>query len=291
MFPPQFDYYRATSVEEALDLLAEHADAETELLAGGHSLIPTMKSGLASPDVLVDLGGIESLRGIERGDGVTTIGAMTPYVDVATDEGLLADAPVFAEAAQAVGDIQVRNRGTVGGNLSHADPASDLPGAALAADVTLVLQGPDGERTVPVDDFFLGMFTTDVGEDELVTRVEVPHQPMGATGTYLKKPSPSSGYAMVGAAVALETDDGTIAGARVAANGAFDHARRLEAVEDALEGEPLDPEAAAAAGDHATDGVEDWELMSDLQASGEFRANLLRVYTGRAIAAAVERAA
>jgi carbon-monoxide dehydrogenase medium subunit len=289
MFPARFDYVEATSVEEALDLLGEHADAEVELLAGGHSLIPTMKSGLASPDVLIDLGGVDELRGLDRGDGSTTIGAMTPYAEIAADDALWDDATVLAEAAQAVGDIQVRNRGTIGGNLAHADPASDLPGAALAADVSLIVQGPDGERTVPADDFFVGMYATDVAGDELVTAVEVPHQPAGAGGAYVKKPSPSSGYAMVGVAAVVEADGDAIAGARIAANGALDHAARLEAVEDALVGEPLDADVAEAAAEHALDGVEDWQLMDDLQASAEFRGHLLEVYTGRAIEAAFER--
>lgn len=290
MYPSRFDYVEATSVDEALDLLEEHGDAETELLAGGHSLIPTMKSGLASPDVLIDLGGIEGLRGIDRGDGVTTIGAMTPYADIAGDDGLAEDAEVLVEAAAAVGDIQVRNMGTIGGNLAHADPASDLPAAALAADATLVVQSRDGERSVPADEFFLGMYTTDVGDDELVTRVEVPHQPDGAGGAYVKKASPSSGYAMVGVAAVVEADGGEITGARVAANGALDHAERLEPVEDALVGEALDPDVAEAASEHATDDVEEWQLMDDLQASGEFRGHLLGVYAGRAIARAIERA-
>ncbi len=289
MYPARFDYYEAGSVEEALDLLADHDDAETELLAGGHSLIPTMKSGLASPDVLIDLGGIDGLRGIERGDGTTSVGAMTPYADIAGDDALRDDCSVVSEAAQAVGDIQVRNRGTIGGNLAHADPASDLPAAALAADATVVVEGRDGERSVPADDFFLGMYTTDVGDDELVTRVELPHAD-GAGGAYVKKASPSSGYAMVGVAAVVEADGDEITGARVAANGALDHASRLEPVEEALVGEPLDADAAEAAGEHATDDVEEWQLMDDLQASAEFRANLLRVYAGRAVAAAVERA-
>jgi carbon-monoxide dehydrogenase medium subunit len=290
MYPSRFDYVEATTVDEALDLLEEHGDAETELLAGGHSLIPTMKSGLASPDVLIDLGGIGDLRGIDRGDGVTSIGAMTPYADIAADDGLAEACEVLSEAAAAVGDIQVRNMGTIGGNLAHADPASDLPAASLAADATLVVQGRDGERAVPADEFFLGMYTTDVDDGELVTRVEVPHQADGAGGAYVKKPSPSSGYAMVGVAAVVEAEGSEITGARVAANGALDHAARLEPVEDALVGEPLDPDMAEAAGEHATDDVEEWQLMDDLQASAEFRGHLLEVYAGRAIEAAIERA-
>jgi carbon-monoxide dehydrogenase medium subunit len=290
MYPGQFDYYEATSVDKALDLLADNADAETELLAGGHSLIPTMKSGLASPDVLIDLGGIQGLQGIDRGEEVTTIGAMTPYADIAGDEDLRDDAEVLGEATAAVGDIQVRNMGTIGGNLAHADPASDLPAAALAADATVVVHGRDGERSVPADDFFLGMYMTDVEEAELVTRIEVPHHSQSTGGAYVKKASPSSGYAMVGVAAVVETAGGEITGARVAANGALDHASRLEPVEAALVGEPIDTDVAEAAGHHATDEIEEWELMDDLQASAEYRGHLLEVYAGRAIATAIDRA-
>lgn len=290
MYPASFDYHRPGSVDEALELLADHADEEVEVLAGGHSLIPTMKSGLANPDIIVDIGHIEDLRGIEIDGDATVVGALTPYVDVANDESLAEHVEVVAEAAGAIGDIQVRNMGTMGGNLAHSDPASDLPAAALAADATLHARGPEGERTIPVDEFFVAMYATALEPGELLTAVELPHAADGTGGAYVKKSSPSSGYAMVGVAAVIEIDGDEIAGARVAANGALDHAARLEAVEEALVGEALESDVAEAAGEHATDGVEEWELMDDLQASGEFRANLLRVYTARAVGAAIERA-
>ena len=288
MFPAPFEYFRAESVEEALSLLEEHDDAETELLAGGHSLLPTMKSGLASPDVLIDLGGIEDLRGYERNGDVVEVGALTPYAAVAGDESLHEDTTAFAQAAQAIGDIQVRNRGTVGGNVAHADPASDLPAAVLASRATIQVTGDDGSREVDADDFFHGMYATDVGEGEILTRVDVPTYDDGEVGAYVKKPSPSSGYAMVGVAATFQTNGDSIESARVAANGAMDHATRLNAVEDALEGAALADAADAA--EHATDGIEEWEFMDDLQASAEYRAQLLTVYTGRALEAAADRA-
>jgi carbon-monoxide dehydrogenase medium subunit len=288
MYPDEFDYHEAETVAEAIDLLEEHAMAETELLAGGHSLLPAMKTGLSSPDVLIDIGGIDELHGVSVEDDTLVVGAMTRYSEFLDAEGAHEHAPAFAAAVEQVGDRQVRNRGTVGGNLAHADPASDLPGAALASDVTLVVQGPDGEREVAAEDFFFGMYATDVGPSELVTRVEIPSA-AGAVGTYAKKPSPSSGYAMVGVAALLEVDDGEVSSARVGASGAMDHGVRLEAVEDALVGESLDEEAIEAAAGHAADDLDTAMMMDDLQASGEFRARLLEVYTERALTEAMDR--
>ena len=287
MYPGNFEYHRADSVEGALDLLADHPDAE--ILAGGHSLLPTMKSGLASPDHLIDIGKIDALRGIERDGDSISIGALTTYGAVTESEAVAEGASVLSEAARAVGDVQVRNRGTIGGNLAHADPASDLPGAALAADATLVAQGPDGEREIPVDDFFYGMYATDLGPGELLTRVEVPSA-AGAVGAYAKKASPSSGYAMVGVAALLDVDGGTVESANVAANGVLDHGVRLDGVADALTGETLDEDSIGKAASRAADDIDTAVVMDDLQASGEFRTQLLEVYTERALTMAMEEA-
>jgi carbon-monoxide dehydrogenase medium subunit len=280
MFPDEFDYERPETVEEAIDLLVENPEAE--ILAGGHSLLPTMKSGLASPDLLVDIGRIDAMQGIDHADGTVSIGGLTNYATVDESDVMRENVEVFAEAAHAVGDVQVRNRGTVGGNLAHADPASDLPAAALAADATMVVQGPDGERRVDADDFFLGMYATDVGEDELLTRVEFPARPE-ATGAYAKKPSPSSGYAMVGVAVSLTVDAGLVEDVGVAANGIMDHGVRLDPVEDALAGTNPDEETVAAAAANAAADLDEMMMMDDLQASAEFRAQLLETYAERAI--------
>ena len=288
MFPDKFDYYSASSVDEALGLMDSHRSEDAEIIAGGHSLLPTMKTGLASPGALVDIGDIDDLRGIDHRDSETRIGALTTYATIADSETLWEHATAFAEAAEAVGDVQVRNRGTIGGNLAHADPASDMPGAAIAADATIVVQGTDGEREVAAEDFFFGMFATDVGEDELVTAVRVPHTDAG--GAYVKKPSPSSGYAMVGVAATVGVDDGEVTSARVAANGVMDHGVRLEPVEDALVGGSTDEDAVREAAEHATDDLDEAMMMDDNQASGEFRGQLLKVYASRAIEAAIERA-
>lgn len=287
MYPDEFDYYEAESVEEALDLLDEHSGEDTELLAGGHSLLPAMKTGLSSPDVLIDISGIEKMHGIEVDGDTLSIGAMTRYSDVADSDAVAEHAPALADAVRQVGDVQVRNRGTLGGNLAHADPAADLPAAALASDATLVAEGPDGERSISADEFFFGMFATDLGPDELLTRVEIPSAD-GAVGVYAKKPSPSSGYAMVGVAALLDTDGDTVNAARVGANGVMDHGVRLTPVEDALTGGSLDADSIEAAAGHAGDDLDVAMMMDDLQASNEFRAQLLEVYTERALTAAMD---
>jgi len=288
MYPDEFDYHRADSVESAVTMLADNPEAE--LIAGGHSLLPTMKSGLASPDALVDISGVDGLEGIERGDGSTHIGAMTVYADIADDDQLWADSTVLAEATSKVGDRQVRNRGTIGGNIAHADPASDLPAAVLAANATVHVHGPDGERSVAIDDFFQGMYATAAGEEEVVTGVDVPHEGDDTGSGYVKKPSPASGYALVGVAARLTVDGDTVTDARVAANGVMDHGTRLSAAEDALEGETLDEDTVEAAADAAGDDLDEYMVMEDQQASPEFRLQLLSVYTGRALETAGERA-
>lgn len=288
MYPAPFTYQKVDSVDEALSRLGEQNGREIEVVAGGHSLLPTMKSGLASPDELVDISGIEDLHGVDRDGSTIGIGALTSYATIANDQSLQEDIPVVAAAAQAIGDVQVRNRGTIGGNIAHADPASDLPAAVLAADATVHVEGPGGERDVPIDDFFMGMYETDIGPDELLTRIDIPVMNTGGVGVYLKKPSPSSGYAMVGVAVALDINDGTVTNARVAANGAVDHAIRLTGVEDSVEGSKINDVQDAAA--YATDGIEEWEFMDDLHASAEFRAQLLEVYTERALEKATDNA-
>src|SRR5699024_2611633 len=207
--------------------------------------------------------------------------------DLAESDAVAEHAPALAAAVEQVGDVQVRNRGTIGGNLAHADPAADLPGAALVSDATLVVEGPDDEREIPVDDFFFGMYATDVGPDELLTRIEIPSA-AGALGAYAKKASPSSGYAMVGVAALLETNGDGVETARVGANGVMDHGVRLEPVEDAIADGTLDDESIEAAASHAGDELDATLMMDDLQASNEFRAHLLEVYTERALTTAMD---
>ena len=288
MYPNQFEFHRADSVSEAVELLADNPDAE--LIAGGHSLLPTMKSGLASPDALVDISDLDGLSGVERNGEVTHLGAMTTYATVADDDDLWEDATVVAEAASQVGDRQVRNRGTVGGNIAHADPASDLPAAMLAANATVHVHGPDGERSVDIDDFFQGMYATAAGEEGVVTGIDVPEEGDDTASAYVKKPAPASGYALVGVAARLTFDGDEVTDARIAANGVMDHGTRLPAAEDAIEGESVDADAVAAAGDAAGDSLDEYMVMEDQQASQEFRLQLLSAYTERALETVGERA-
>ena len=290
MYPAGFQYERAGTVEEAVDFLIEYAGSETELLAGGHSLLPTMKSGLASPSVLIDIGRIDGLRGIERDDDTTTIGALTSYADIEEANDLWDDCPVVAEAASEIGDVQVRNMGTIGGNIAHADPGSDMPASILAADATLHIYGQDGQREIPAEDFFQEMFTTDLGEAEILTGVEVPNCDANTTSAYVKRSSPSSGFALVGVATLLQTDGDSIQSARVATTGATDYAVRLAPVEDALTGATLSPETLTAAAERATEDLGGATLMSDNQASSKFRGQLLIQYTNRALTQAAKQA-
>lgn len=288
MYPPQFDYYRAGTVAEALELLSAHADRDPELLAGGHGLLPSMKTGRASPEVLVDIGSVDALQSIETDDEAVTVGALATHADLAASEVLREHVPVLAEAAANVGDPQVRNRATIGGNLAEADPAADLPAAVVAADATLRVRGRDGEREVAAEEFFVGREETVLADGELVTAIRLPHSE--GSGAYAKKTHPASGYAMVGVAAVVSVDGDEVAGARVAANGVLDRAVRLQAVEDALVGAAAEPEAVAAAAGRAADDLDPERLVGDVHASGEFRTHLLEPYTERAVGRALERA-
>lgn len=289
MYPPDFNYERAESVEHAVTLISEHADEETELLAGGHSLIPTIKTGLANVDTIIDIGELDAIEGIEEDDDSTRIGAMTRYADIVSHDGLWENVTVIAEAAEEIGDIQVRNMGTIGGNVAHADPASDLPAAVLASNAQLVAQGPSGERQIDADDYFQMMYTTALESNEILTRVEVPHLGSTDAGAYVKKPSQSSGFAVIGVAAVLQTDGEKIESARVAVNGAMDHAVRLDTVEEAVVGEPLTEDAVESAAEHAGDSLDVNMMMSDNQASAKYRQSLLSDYTARAFNSALGR--
>lgn len=287
MYPAQFDYIRAESVGQALDLLEEHDDAE--LLAGGQSLVPAMKTGPARPDTVIDISRIDTMSGIDHDGDTTHIGANTTYAEVIKDETLRDSSEVFAETVSHIGDIQVRNKGTVGGNLAYSDPASDLPAATLAADITIVAKSRDGERCIDVDDFFKKKHQTDLDADELLTRVEIPRQGPDTASGYIKKANPSSGYALIGVAAKLYTDGDTIESARVAANGAMDHGVRLSAVEETLAGASLDEDALADAAKRAGDRLDVSMMMDTEQASSEFRIQLLKTYTERVLQKVGER--
>lgn len=274
MHPPKFDYYRAGSLDEAVALLKQHDGAK--VLAGGHSLIPPMKLRLAQPSALIDIGRIGELKGITAtGDGGVRIGALTTHAELAAS----ADVPaVLREAAGMIGDAQVRNRGTVGGNLAHADPASDLPAVMLALDATFNVVGPNGRRSIPASLFFLDLFVTGLEEGEVMTDIEVPGL-RGAGSAYAKLPNPASRYCMVGAAAVLASDGSHV---RVAVGGLTPTARRAQSVEAALMGQAVTAENIANAAAAVQNDLGD-DILGDIHASADYRRAMATVYVKRAL--------
>ena len=287
MNPAGFDYYRASSVDEAHRLLKTHPGAK--LLAGGHSLIPLMKLRLSRPAAVVDIGRIAELSGISLKGNTLRIGALTTHAELAASADVRKAAPALAEAAALVGDQAVRNRGTIGGNVAHADPASDLPTVLVAADARIVALGPGGERTIEAAKFFKGLMETALAEDEVLTAVLVPALKTGEGAAYVKFSHPASRYAVVGAAASITTRDGKCESARVAVGGLVPRPTRAASVESALSGQPLSPESiekasAKVAGDLGAD------VLGDIYASAEYRRSMAAVFVKRAIAAAADRA-
>ena len=280
MIPAAFDYTRATSIEEAIAAVGGGA----KVLAGGQSILPLLKLRLAAADRLVDIGRIAGLRGYRAlPDGGVEIGALTTYAEWQAATTM----PAVAAAIELIADVQVRNRGTVGGSIAHADPASDLPAIALAFDGSAVLRGPGGERVVPLDEFFLGAFETAMAPDEILVAIRRPPVPAGAGFAYRKLAQPASGYSIVGvAAVIGRGGDGRIHHARVALTGVHEHAYRAPEVEAALVGSDGGEAAVEAAAQHATVDV---EVNSDIHADAAYRAAMAVVYTKRAIEGALGR--
>ena len=284
MIPTAFDYERATSLDDALAKLAA-AGGAGKLIAGGHSLVPLMKLRLSEPTVLIDIAHIPDFAGIREVGGVIEIGAGATHHDVATSALLRDRCPMVAEAAATIGDQQVRNRGTLGGSLAHADPAADYPAVMLALDAELHLKGPAGWRTVKARDFFRGMLTVDLAPDEILARVTFA--PV-RTAAYAKLHQRASRFAIVGVAAAVDVRDGAIASARVGLTGAAPAPSRLKNVEEALLGRPISSDTVAAAKAVAGDGIED--INDDIHASAEYRRAMIRVFTRRALDRALVRA-
>ena len=301
MFAADFDYYRADSVAEAGRLLAAHPGAK--LLAGGHSLIPLLKLRLAAPPAVIDVGRIAELRGVAAyGDGLR-IGALTTHAEIAASDAVRERAAALAEAAGQIGDPAVRNRGTIGGNLAHADPASDLPTVLAALGATLTVAGPDGERTVGVADFITGVMTTSLREHDVLTSIQVPAA--GRRGAaYVKFSHPASRYAVIGVAASLaagarsgggtsgfrdEPREALCVEAAVAIGGLTPKPTRCRAVEAALKGQPLSDETFAAAAAAVSGDLGD-DLLGDVFASADYRKAVAPVYVRRALAAAAGRA-
>jgi aerobic carbon-monoxide dehydrogenase medium subunit len=287
MYAPSFEYFRARSVADAHQLLSAHPGAK--LLAGGHSLLPLLKLRLAAPAALVDIGRIPELRGISRQGDWIRVGALTTHAELAVSADLRNAAPALADAAAMVGDPAVRNRGTIGGNIAHADPASDLPTVLVALDARIVAAGPGGERTIPADQFFTGIMTTALSEDEILVAVHVRASGGGQGSAYEKFSHPASRYAVLGVAAWVSVANGTCSSARIALGGLLPNARRAGSVERAVNGKALTDEViAAAAGQVATDLGND--VLGDIYASAEYRAAMAPVFTKRALTSAAERA-
>ena len=279
MHAAPFDYTRPSTVDEAIALLSRHGE-DAKVLAGGHSLIPAMKLRLAQPKVVVDIGRIAGLSYVREAGGRVAIGAMTTHADIEASRLLTQKCPLLPETAGHIGDVQVRNKGTIGGSLVHADPAADYPAAILALDAEIDLAGPRGRRTVAAADFFVDLLQTAILSDEILTEIRVPITP--ASVAYEKTEQKASGFALAGVAVVMTADD-----LRVDVTGVAARPYRAAAVEQALRGRRQpSPEAIEQAAAHAADGV---DPLSDIHASAEFRAHLASVNTRRAIRRALDR--
>ena len=285
--PAAFDYHVATSVDEAIALMQQYGD-DAKFLAGGHSLIPTMKLRLAQPAHLIDLGRIQGLSYVREEDGAVAVGAMTTYVTIGNSDVIRQNFPALPEAISSIGDQQVRNRGTIGGSVAHSDPAADLPGVVLALKADILVQGASGVRTIKADDFFQDLFQTALEPGEVITEIRFARPAAGTGSAYEKLPNKASHYAVVGCAAVVTLDtDGTCTSASVVITGASVKPTRASAVEAALVGKQLDAATIAAATSKAADGM---ELVGDIHGSKEYRAQMAGVMAKRAIARAVERA-
>jgi carbon-monoxide dehydrogenase medium subunit len=284
MISTSFDYARATSLDDALAKLGA-GNGDAKVIAGGHSLVPLMKLRLSEPKTLIDIARIPGLSGIREKDGAIEIGAGTVHHDVASSALLQKVCPAIAECAASIGDPQVRNRGTIGGSLAHADPSADYPAAMIALDAEIHLKSAKGSRTVKADQFFQEMFTVDLAPGEII--IAVQFRPV-KTSAYAKLRQRASHFAIVGVAAALDVKDGVIQSARVGLTGASSHATRLSGIEDALKGKKASAESVAAAARDAGATLDN--VNSDIHASEEYRRAMVQVFAERALNAALARA-
>jgi carbon-monoxide dehydrogenase medium subunit len=275
MIPAEFEYAAPTTLEEALRLLNDRQD-DAKILAGGHSLIPLMKLRLTRPGLLIDLRRVAELRGTTQAGDRLQIGAMTTHAELAASAVVRQQSPALSQAANEIGDRQVRARGTIGGSLAHSDPAADLPAVMLALDAEIVVRSANGERTIPVDSFFTGLFETALSPNELITQIRVRAM---ARSAYAKYPNPASHYAIAGVAAAIQ-GNGNIQAARIGVTGAAPSAFRAAGAESALTGKGLSEDTIEVAAGAAYDGR---ELLGDIHASAEYRAALVQVLTRRAL--------
>ena len=287
MIPASFAYTRPKSLDEALRLLAGGADGGTKVIAGGQSLLPLLKLRLAKADRLIDIARLDELRGVRRlPDGGLAVGALTTYAELMETDARVYG--LFRDAVPGIADVQTRYRGTVGGSIAHADPASDMPACLLALDAEVVARSATGERTIPITEFFEDSFQTALEPDEILTEIRLPAGRHDAGSAYCAMEQPASGYAIVGVAAVVirPSAKAPIASCSIAITGVGPVAYRAGAVEKALTGSDGSTEAIATAASHATDGV---TVNGDIHADSAYRAEMARVFTGRAVEAALAR--
>jgi carbon-monoxide dehydrogenase medium subunit len=279
MIPASFDYVRATSLTQAVGLLQKDPDG-SKLVAGGHTLIPTLKLRLASPELLIDIGGIDELKGIQIADRIK-IGALTTHAELLASEPLQKVLPIFHQAADLIADPQVRNRGTIGGSLANADPAADWPAVAIAVNAELEIAGPTGRRHIAANDFFVDIMTTALEPAEVLVAIHIPRPNPDAQFRYRKIRHPASGYAVVGVAVALCLQDGVVAEATIGITGATGRAFEADPASAHLIGKPLSSQSIAMA---ALLASEQAQCLSDGYASADYRKHLVKTEVTRALA-------
>jgi carbon-monoxide dehydrogenase medium subunit len=273
MIPVAFRYKKVSALEEAINALS---DGETKILAGGHSLIPAMKLRLNQPPELVDISGIDALNGIREDDGEIVIGATTTHDTIAKNKIIREKIPFFSEAASMIGDLQVRNHGTIGGSIAHADPAADWPAVVLAADASIEVQSAKGKRRIKATDFFVGLFETLLANDEIIISVRIPNPPKGSKTRYLKFPQPASRFALVGCAI-MRLDNGDT---KIAFTGVSSHAFRDKNAENSISGKAINDASISAAVNVAVQNV---DILSDHYASEEYRTHLAKIFLKRAL--------
>ena len=273
MIPAAFDYERVTTVDEAIAALSHN---DTKILAGGHSLIPAMKLRLSRPAKLVDIGGITALKDIKEEDGEIVIGAAATHADIMYHNLIRQHLPLFTEGAAMIGDMQVRNYGTIGGSLAHADPAADWPAMVLAADASIEVQGSNGSRRIPATEFFTGLFATALQPNEIITAIRIPIPANGTKSTYQKFAQPASRFALAGCAVMRFPDGRT----NIAFTGVGENAFRDSGAEQAINGKPIDDTTIAVAVNAALQNI---AVMGDHYASVPYRTHLAKVYLKKAL--------
>jgi aerobic carbon-monoxide dehydrogenase medium subunit len=279
MIPSKVEYHKPQNIDEAIQLLHNFGD-DCKILAGGHSLIPIMKLRLNDPENLIDISEIESLKGISDNEKSVTIGAACTHGEIAKNAAIQQHAPMISKAAGMIGDVQVRNFGTIGGSIAHADPAADWPAVLLASNATVVIRNADGTREKDIDQFFQGIFTTALEDGEIITSIRIPKTDFNTNSNYEKFSQPASRFALVGCAAAVSLENGVVNTARVAFNGVSGKPFRDTGIENALTGKPLNSETIVAAVANAADGI---SILSDHYASEKYRKHLAGVFAKRTL--------